>query len=74
MQAQYQVVIDAYSLTAIDFDIEGAAVADAPSVDHRNAAIAGLQSAAQAGGQDLAVSYTLPVAPDGLTADGLAFV
>ena len=41
MQAQYQAVIDAYTLTAIDFDIEGVAVADGPSVDRRNAAIAG---------------------------------
>ncbi len=71
LQAQYQAVIDAYTLTAIDFDIEGAAVADGPSVDRRNAAIAGLQSAAQAAGRDLAISYTLPVALDGLTTDGL---
>jgi hypothetical protein len=74
LQAQYQAVIDAYSLTAIDFDIEEAAIKHAPSVDRRNAAIAGLQSAAQAGGRDLAVSYTLPVAPDGLTAEGLALL
>jgi hypothetical protein len=72
LQAQYQAVIDAYSLTAIDFDIEEAAIKDAHSVDRRNAAIAGLQSAAQAGGRDLAVSYTLPVDPAGLTAEGLA--
>ena len=71
LQAQYQAVIDAYTLTAIDFDIEGVAVADGPSVDRRNAAIAGLQSAAQAAGRDLAISYTLPVALDGLTTDGL---
>ena len=71
LQAQYQAVIDAYTLTAIDFDIEGAALADGPSVDRRNAAIAGLQSAAQAAGRDLAISYTLPVALDGLTTDGL---
>jgi uncharacterized protein YkwD len=71
LQAQYQAVIDAYTLTAIDFDIEGAAVADGPSVDRRNAAIVGLQSAARAAGRDLAVSYTLPVALDGLTTDGL---
>ena len=71
LQAQYQAVIDAYTLTAIDFDIEGAALADGLSVDRRNAAIAGLQSAAQAAGRDLAISYTLPVALDGLTTDGL---
>ena len=71
LQAQYQAVIDAYTLTAIDFDIEGVAVADGPSVDRRNAAIAGLQSAAEAAGRDLAISYTLPVALDGLTTDGL---
>jgi hypothetical protein len=71
LQAKYQAVIDAYKLTAIDFDIEGAALADRHSVERRNAAIAGLQSAAQAAGRDLTVSYTLPVALDGLTTDGL---
>lgn len=66
LQAQYQAVIDAYGLTHVDFDIEGAAVADGPSVDRRNKAIAGLQATAQAQGKALVVAYTLPVMPYGL--------
>ncbi|MCH8922204.1 MAG: sugar hydrolase, partial [Planctomycetes bacterium] len=71
LQAAYQSVIDAYGLTQIDFDVEGAAVADRESVDRRNQAIAGLQQAAAAAGTTLEVSYTLPVLPSGLTADGV---
>ncbi len=71
LQAAYQSIIDAYGLTQIDFDIEGAAVAQRASVDRRNVAIAGLQQAAAAAGRKLEVSYTLPVLPTGLTPDGV---
>ncbi len=71
LQAAYQAVIDAYGLTQIDFDIEGAAVGDKASIDRRNEAIAGLQRDAIAAGRTLEVSYTLPVLPTGVTSDGL---
>ena len=74
LQAAYQSVIDAYGLTYIDFDVEGAAVGDKASIDRRNQAIAGLQQAAAAEGRQLFVSYTLPVLPTGLTADGVYVV
>jgi chitinase len=67
LQAAYQSVIDHYDLDWVDFDIEGAAVADPPSIQLRNEAIAGLQ----AGNPDLKVAYCLPVLPSGLTQDGL---
>ncbi|CAN5853373.1 hypothetical protein BH11PSE3_BH11PSE3_22930 [soil metagenome] len=67
LQAQYQSVIDRYHVTSIDFDIEGAAVADQHSLGLRDQAIVGLQAA----NPDLKVSFTLPVLPTGLTADGL---
>jgi hypothetical protein len=67
----YQSIVDAYGLTHIDFDVEGAAVADRVSIDRRNQAIAALQQAAATAGKSLDVSYTLPVLPSGLTADGL---
>ncbi len=70
----YQSIIDAYGLTQIDFDVEGAAAADRASVDRRNAAIAALQHDAAAAGRTLDVSYTLPVLPSGLTHDGLAIL
>lgn len=71
LTAQYQKVVDAYALDRIDFDIEGAAVADHASIDRRSAAIAAVQAAQRAKGRDLKVSLTLPVLPSGLTADGL---
>jgi chitinase len=71
LTAAYQSVITAYGLTHIDFDIEGAAVADHASIDRRSQAIAAVQQAAAAAGHPLSVWFTLPVLPTGLTADGL---
>jgi hypothetical protein len=71
LAARYQAVIDAYGLTHVDFDIEGAASADRISIDRRNEAIAILQRNAAAAGRELHVSYTLPVLPTGLTQDGV---
>jgi hypothetical protein len=71
LQNAYQAVIDAYQLTRIDFDIEGGAAADRASIDRRSQAIAGLQQRAAAAGRELAVWFTLPVLPTGLTADGV---
>jgi chitinase len=68
LQAEYQSVIDRYHITAIDFDIEGAAVADLHSITLRDQAIAGLEAA----NPDLKVSFTLPVLPTGLDANGLS--
>ncbi|MBL6617811.1 MAG: sugar hydrolase [Reyranella sp.] len=67
LQAQYQSVIDRYHVDSIDFDIEGAAVADQHSLSLRDQALVGLQAA----NPGLKVSFTLPVLPTGLTADGL---
>ncbi|MBV9411370.1 MAG: cellulose binding domain-containing protein [Acidimicrobiia bacterium] len=74
LQAQYQAVIDAYGLKSIDFDVEGAATADAASIARRSQAIAQLQQQARAAGRNLQVSLTLPVLPTGLTSDGLNVV
>ena len=67
LAAAYQKVITAFSLKYIDFDVEGAAVADAASVNLRNQAIATLE----ANNPGLKVSYTLPVLPTGLTSEGV---
>ena len=74
LQAAYQDVIDAYGLTHIDFDIEGAAVNEPASVDRRSQAIAGLQATAAAASHELHVQLTLPVLPTGLTAEGVYVV
>jgi hypothetical protein len=71
LTAAYRSVIQTYGLTPIDFDIEGAAVADRASIDRRSQAIATLQQEAKAAGRELNVRFTLPVLPTGLTADGL---
>jgi Glycosyl hydrolases family 18 len=65
--SKYQSVIDMYSLTHIDFDIEGDAVKDTKSVDLRNKAICALKQR----NPGLHVSYTLPVLPTGLTNYGV---
>jgi chitodextrinase len=74
LQAQYQSVIDTYSLTRVDFDIEGNALANAAANDRRANAIAGLQAAASAAGRTLTVQFTLPVMPSGLTQDGISLL
>jgi Cellulose binding domain len=70
LTAEYQAVVTAYALKYIDFDIEGAAVAEPASIARRSQAMAALQAAN--GG--LKVSLTLPVLPSGLTADGVNVV
>ncbi|OYW52981.1 MAG: hypothetical protein B7Z30_15135, partial [Rhizobiales bacterium 12-68-15] len=68
--AAYQSVIDTYGITKLDFDIEGAALADTEANALRNEALAVLQD----NNPDLEISYTLPVLTDGLTAAGLALL
>ena len=66
LTADYQQVITAYGLTHIDFDIEGAAVADNASIDRRSQAIAALQQAATAARQDArCLVYAARVFPRG---------
>ena len=68
LEAAYQQVISAYDVNKIDFDIEGAAIANTAANTRRDQAIAALQ----AQDQGLQVSFTLPVLPSGLTSDGVA--
>ena len=64
--AEYSRVIDLYSLTRIDFDIEGGAVADTEGVDRRNKAINILNKKYP----NLQITYCLPVLPTGLALAG----
>ncbi len=66
----YGAVVDTYRISHLDFDIEGAAVADAPAIDLHSQALALLAQSRP----DLEIWYTLPVLPTGLTADGLNVV
>lgn len=70
LTAAYQAVIDRYDLQVIDFDIEGAAMADQAANGRRVAATQRLLQA----NPGLAVWLTVPVAPQGLTAEGTALV
>lgn len=66
----YVDIVDHYALNRIDFDIEGAAVADAAAIALGSQALQLLQQHRP----DLEIWYTLPVLPTGLTADGLNVV
>lgn len=63
----YRSVIDRYSVSTIDLDLEGAGLADAAANERRAAAIAQLQAEDEDG---LAVWVTLPASPTGLSEDG----
>ncbi len=67
----YRDVVERYDLSAIDLDIEGAAVADQAAAARRAEALATLQRERAADGSPLAVWLTLPVAPSGLTAEAV---
>ena len=70
----YRSVVERYDVRAIDLDIENEEIADRASITRRAEAIASLQRERSAGGDELAVWLTLPVATSGLTADGVAAV
>ncbi|MBV2154174.1 cellulose binding domain-containing protein [Kitasatospora sp. SUK 42] len=74
LAAAYQKVIDAYGVTRLDFDVEGAATSNTAANTRRAQAIAQLQQNAAAKGKALDVSFTLPALPSGLTQEGVDLV
>ena len=70
LAAGYALVVERYGLNRLDFDIEGAALADDAANALHSQALALLQQQKP----DLEVWYTLPVLPTGLSADGLDLV
>jgi chitinase len=74
LESAYASVVSHYSLTTVDFDIEGAALNDQASIERRSTAVAALQHRERAAGHPLAVWLTLPVEPNGLQTNGLAVV
>jgi hypothetical protein len=70
LTAAYQSVINTLHVTHIDFDIEGAAIADTADNATRFQAIKALESA----NPGLVVSVTIPVLPTGPVASGDAFL
>jgi chitodextrinase len=74
LAAAYQSVIDAYQLTTIDLDIEGAALDSVAAGQRRAMAIASLEQAATAEHRQLSVWLTLPVGPNGLQDNALSVI
>lgn len=72
LTSAYLAPIQRYQLSAIDLDIEGAAVSDAAAGRRRALAIAAAQRTRAAQGRPLAVWLSLPVATTGLTPAGLS--
>ncbi len=70
LAAAYGAALDAAGSTQADFDIEGTTLTDSASVALRSRAVARLQKERP----ELEVSFTLPVMPSGLDADGLALL
>ncbi|KUL31519.1 chitinase [Actinoplanes awajinensis] len=70
----YRQLVKRYELATLDLDIEGTALADQGSLTRRAAALKTLQAERTAAGSSLAVWLTVPVSPEGLTADGVAAV
>lgn len=66
----YKSVIDRYELTVIDLDLENSGLTNKEALKRRADVIAELQARQWAKGKSLAVWLTLPVAPQGMTADG----
>ncbi|RKP45596.1 chitinase [Trinickia fusca] len=74
LQKAIQTVVDTYSLTHIDFDIEGTAQDDLAALARNFQAVAQIQTAQAAKGTPLHVTLTVPVLASGLTQDGLNVV
>lgn len=74
LAAAYRQVVDRYDLRAIDLDLEGASLDDVAGLARRATAIKAVQDERTKAGKRLDVWLTLPVAPTGLAADGVAAV
>jgi hypothetical protein len=67
IDAGYQAIINDYGVTQLDFDIEGAAIADTAAAARQMQAMKDLK----ASNPNLQFSMTLPVLTSGLTGDGV---
>jgi chitinase len=70
LTSAYQTVVNTLHVNHIDFDVEGAAIADTGSINRRFAAIKSLESA----NPGLVVSVTIPVLPNGPDGNGQSFL
>ncbi len=70
----YKSVVERYHINTLDLDLENRALNDAVASTRRADAIARLQADLRSNDKYLAVWLTLPVTPQGLTAEGTAMV
>ncbi len=70
IDAGYQKILSSYGVDSLDFDIEGAAIADTAAVARNMQAMKTLE----ASDPGLTFSVTLPVLPNGLTSDGVNII
>jgi hypothetical protein len=70
--AAYESVVRTYGVTRLDMDVEDRSLGHAAGIDRRNKALRRVEGWAARTGRRLQISYTLPVEPAGLEADGLA--
>ncbi len=66
LAAAYSSVISRYSVTSVDFDLEGTSLTNIAAGTRRAAALAAIQTGDRSTGHDLSVWVTLPVTPQGL--------
>lgn len=67
INAGYQKILSSYGVHSLDFDIEGAAIADTAAAARQMSAMKTLE----ASNPGFTFSVTLPVLPNGLTSDGV---
>ncbi len=71
LMQHYYDIVDNLNLKVLDFDIEGTWVADQASIERRNLAVKKVQDKWKSEGKDIAIWYTLPILPTGLTPEGM---
>jgi len=74
LKTQYQNIVEIYELTHLDFDIEGIWQLDNDATILRALALVDLQNEWENNNREVKIWFTLPVLPEGLTADGYAVV
>ncbi|HBI7652346.1 TPA: chitinase [Escherichia coli] len=71
LMQHYYDIVDNLNLRVLDFEIEGTWVADQASIERRNLAVKKVQDKWKSEGKDIAIWYTLPILPTGLTPEGM---
>jgi Glycosyl hydrolases family 18 len=69
--AAYESVVRTYGAARLDMDVEDRSLENHVGIDRRNKALRRVEAWAARTGRSLQISYTLPVEPAGLEADGL---